>query len=365
MTIEGIDPREIRGPLPTACDDAYCTSGPSPTLHVLGAGQVGRALLELSTGESLTAVAVSDRSGTVFDGRGVDTACVREAKRCALGVSSLTRGRRVDLDLAIALVAADCVADCTTTNIESEGASVTRSLAVLDRGGCLAFAAKDALLHAPDRLLREDRLERVGFNAVLGGTGLALKRELGEIRKDVRSVRCVPNATTTSIIEELECGVDFETALSRTVERGLCEADASLDLGGVDAAIKLAFVASVVSGVRRSLDEVRLPCDLRELDYDVLTWRASRGLTTRLVGELQPGGDLVLAYREVPRASTSAVSSDHVVYAYELDRRHRRVHHGSGLGPVGTARAVLADVAELTRERVRQVAAGRLAEVAR
>ena len=338
-----------------ASADAFLSSGPSPTLHLLGAGKVACALLGELTSPQL--IGVSDSRTTLFDRGGLHARAIAETKRAsgrlARPESSTTRARAIDSALAVDLVDAELVADCGPTRLEHAEGDVQRSLRILDLGRSIAFAAKTSLLEAPLELLREDRVERVGFSAVLGGCGSALKRELAELRKDCRGATLVPNASTTRVVEAIEEGAGLENALTAARRDGLLEHDAQQDLTGVDAAIKLVIVASLLSGTRRRLDEVELP---RAIDVAQVRRSARRGATTRLVGDLLPGGRLRVAWRELPRASTLAPPSTRVAYAFELGGGVRRVLVGAALGPVGTARAVLADLADLSRRLAPQFA---------
>lgn len=332
--------------------DAYCTSGSSPTLHVLGVGAVGRSLLNAAQQAGLRSVAVSDSRGTAYCADGLEIPAIHACKEASGSVSELLSGSPLETRLALGLVESELVADCrATSGGASARAGVEDVLAALDSGASVASAAKDACLLAPLELLSGERWKRFGFNAVLGGTGASFKRELEDLREQTRAVRCVPNATTTAVIEAIEAGHDFASAHRIAVEAGVCEADATLDFRGVDAALKLVIVASFLSGTQRSLDEVELPPNLRELDPEELRSRARRGQTTRLVASLEEGGALSVRYEAVARASTFAVPSSCVVYAYALGGGEARVHHGKGLGPERTAQAVLIDLVKLDAER--------------
>jgi homoserine dehydrogenase len=330
--------------------DAYRTSGASPTLHLLGAGSVGRALLRILPPSPLRLVALSDSTATVYDQRGLDALALAAFKGEGRELARRAGAQSLPADLALSLVAADVVVDCTATRPDQAGDSLRRSLAALDRGSRLVLAAKNALLADPLAFLEGLRRARLGANGVLGGTGASLLRELDELRLRCRAIACVANATTGCLIDAIERGHDLEGALAQARARGFCEADAGLDLDGTDAAIKLVIVASWLSGTRRELREVERP-DLRALDLAELRSRAARGATTRLVGRLLPGGALRLAYEELPRASSLAVPTGRVVYSYDLGGGVRRLHLGAGIGPQGTARALFDDVVELCATR--------------
>jgi homoserine dehydrogenase len=84
-----------------------------------------------------------------------------------------------------------------------------------------------------------------------------------------------------------------------------------------------------------------------DLDAKELRSRRDHGATTRLVARADRDGRLQVAYEEVDLDAPLAVTADRVIYTYSLASGQTRVHVGAGVGPVGTARAILADVAEL------------------
>jgi homoserine dehydrogenase len=73
----------------------------------------------------------------------------------------------------------------------------------------------------------------------------------------IRSIRGILNSTTNYILTQLEQGTPFETALRYVQEQGIAEADASLDLDGWDATVKLSILIQAMMGAQVKPDEVR------------------------------------------------------------------------------------------------------------
>ena len=325
----------------------------SPTLHVLGAGPIGRALLQALADGPFRVVAVSDTSGTLFDRGGLDARALADHKASRSRYAD--RGGAADVPLASLLFhgAADVVVDCTASDPASGVEAVDRSIAALAGGSSVVFAAKHALATDPLRFYEPGTLDRIGFNAVLGGTGLALQDEIESLRGEVESVAIVGNATTTAVIGAIEEGATREEAIDRARRAGYLEADPAADLDGRDAAIKLAIVASLISGSISSVDEVSR-VGAGELDPEILRSRRRRGRTTRLVGRLREDGSLSVAYEEVPRVSSLAVPAGRVAYLYRRRDGTARVHIGGGVGTDGTVRAILADLEALVARTSRR-----------
>ncbi len=329
--------------------EAFCCSGSSPTISVLGLGPVGRAFVRLPELSDCCLSSVSDRSGTLCHRKGLDGPRIAAFKEGGKNLAAQGGGGPRDLDLALSLVGAQYVVDCTDTQLDACSESLARSLAILDRGQCLVSAEKSALLADPDAFLAADRLSRFGFNAVLGGTGLELKRELREIQQECIEIVAVPNACTGSLIQSIEEGLDRPEAFARARGRGLLEADPEQDIDGRDAAIKITMVARLVFGLQVDWREVERP-HFDDLDLDLIRWRRKEGRTTALVCRADREG-VRLAYEELELGSTLAIPWRRVLYGYQDRNGSRRIMIGKGVGAEGTARALYEDLLDLRQGR--------------
>ena len=347
-----------------ASSDAFHSSGQSPganatsspplpqqtlrTLHLLGPGRVGRALLQQLVDLPVRVVAISDAGATVFDRQGLPLDAIAAHKAAGGSLASWPRAEAIPTELAVRMVGADVVVDATPTDQATAPAALQRARAALQNGAFLAVCGKNALAEAASEWLLTVPRGRVGVHAALGGAGQALVRELPELREHCRSLALVGNVSTTVLIEAIERGLSLAEGIAEAQQRGLLEADPTQDLDGSDAATKLRAVWGAVFG-----DSWTAPpafariarADVRGLDPELLRERAARGATTRLVARgSRSGNDLRVAYEEVPRGSPLAAPPDRVVYGYELPGG-LRVHTGLAVGHERTAAALLADVA--------------------
>ncbi|HEX6810999.1 MAG TPA: hypothetical protein VF384_05180 [Planctomycetota bacterium] len=316
-------------------------------MHLIGPGQVGRAFLRRAVALPVSVVAISDSTATVFDNRGLDVEAVL-AHKAGQPLASWPRAEAIPTELAIAVVGADVVVDATPTDARGTAAAVERGRAALRNGAFLGLCAKNALaVAAPEWLLGSNR-GRVGIDAVLGGTGHKLVRELDELRRDCRGLCLVGNVTTTVIVQAIERGASVEQGIEEARARGLLEADPTCDFDGSDAATKLVAVWGAVFGeCGRPLPAAGevFREDVRRLDAQLLQARARRGATTRLVARgSATGNDLRVQFEELAAGSPLAAPPDRVVYGYELEHG-LRVHTGLAVGYERTAEALLNDVA--------------------
>lgn len=340
-----------------ASTDAFLSSGLSPggrdarsgerTVHLVGPGQVGRAFLQQFASADLRLVAVSDRSGTVFQRDGIAPRDVLKCKANGGVLAEWPGVASIPTELAIRLVSADIVVDATPSAVSDTDAAIVRGRAALQCGASLALCSKNGLSRAAADWLGRSTRDRVGINAVLGGTGAQLVRELEELRENCDELQLVGNVTTTAILAAVEGGASIDEGIAAAQRLGFLEPDATLDLDGTDAAIKLLCVWSAVFGTTftnsPSLNAVQRQ-DVRELDPEQLRERAARGATTRLVARGgKNGSDLRVTFEEVAVGSPLAAPADRVVYGYRLPSG-LRVHTGLGVGYERTADALWQDV---------------------
>lgn len=325
----------------------FRSSGTSPsvpsvrTLHLVGPGEVGRRLLERLPREACRVVAVTDSTATVFDRAGVDVAAIVRHKAAGGSLRQLPRAEAIAAELAIELIGADIVVDATPSHGDGTAAALRRGRTALRLGARLVLCGKNALAAAAGEWLNGDAAARLGINAVLGGTGLQLLRELDELRRRCCELQLVGNVTTTVIVQAIERGAGVEQGIAHARELGLLESDPELDLDGSDAAVKLAAVHGALFG---SAGQTIVRQHVRQLDAKTLQARHRRGATTRLVARgSRVGGDLRVAFEELPRGSPLAAPADRVVYGYRLGDE-LRLHTGLGVGHERTAEAALQDV---------------------
>ena len=121
----------------------------------------------------------------------------------------------------------------------------------------LANKAPLALAQAELDLLAADVDVGILYSATFCG-GLPV---LNIVRRDmvcgkILGFRGIFNATTNFILEEMLKGRDYADALHETQERGIAEADPSIDVGGWDTASKLVIAANSIVDAMITLADV-------------------------------------------------------------------------------------------------------------
>jgi homoserine dehydrogenase len=317
---------------------------------------VGLCLLDLLPDEPCRLIAVTDSTATVCARAGLGAAAIAAHKRSGRALREWPNAEAIPAVRAISTCGADIVADATPSSEAGTAEAVQRGRAALQRGATLVLCGKNALAAAAAEWLLGGARGRVGINAVLGGAGQQLVRDLDELRAGCRSVALAGNVTTTVIVQAIERGAAVADGIEHARALGLLEPDPALDLDGSDAAKKLAIVAGAVFGepsrpaprpesIRRD--------DVRDLDADLVRARARRGASTRLVARADRTGALQVLFEEVAPGSPLCAPPDRVVYTYELGDGTLRVHCGFGVGYEGTAAAMLADLRAAAVSRAR------------
>jgi homoserine dehydrogenase len=158
----------------------------------------------------------------------------------------------------------------------------------------------------------------------------------------------IVNGTTNFILTEMtRGGLSYEAALARAQELGYAEADPTEDVGGADAAAKMAILASIAFHTRVHLDDV--PHEgIDRLQAEDIERAGRLGFAVKLLGvaRLIDGGVSVRVYPAlVPgdhRLAAIAGADNAVLLESPASREIMLV--GPGAGGAETASAVVADV---------------------
>lgn len=257
-------------------------------------------------------------------------------------------GRRADIDLLVeAIGGADGPAKAATEAALSRGAHVvTANKAMLAAHG-------DALAAAAEETGAALRFEA----AVAGGIPIIKALMEGLCANRVDRLYGVLNGTCNYMLTEMErTGRDYGEILAEAQALGYAEADPTADVGGFDAAQKLAILSAIafgtevdyagvaIEGVERvSLADIRFA---RELGYRVkligLARRTASGIERRVSPGLLPAGSAIGSLEGV----TNAV-------VCEGDFVGQTVYEGPGAGEGPTASAMVADIVDIARAGAR------------
>jgi homoserine dehydrogenase len=161
----------------------------------------------------------------------------------------------------------------------------------------------------------------------------------------------IVNGTTNFILTEMaRTGAPYADALSRAQELGYAEADPTDDVGGADAAAKMAILARLAFDAPVRLDDVSYE-GITDIRPDDLAYAKELGLSLKLLGvaELDPDGLSVrvfpcFLYPGHPLAHVEGPFNAVMVQAPTITEI---TMSGPGAGGAATATAVLGDVVSI------------------
>jgi homoserine dehydrogenase len=192
------------------------------------------------------------------------------------------------------------------------------------------------------------------FEASVGG-GIPiigpLKHSL--VSNEIHSVVGIVNGTTNYILSRMEeDGLDYAEALAEAQERGYAEADPTADVDGLDAAAKIAILASIAFNSRVTADQV-LTEGIRFISAADILYAAEMGYAIKLVAVARRTSEGIDV-----RAHPAMIPADHplagVSGVYNAiyvtgDAVGETMFFGEGAGAAAAASAVVGDLIEVAR----------------
>ncbi len=172
---------------------------------------------------------------------------------------------------------------------------------------------------------------------------------------EITKVFGIVNGTTNFILTEMaSTGASYADALQRAQELGYAEADPSDDVGGADAAAKMAILARLAFGSPVALGDVSY-AGITEIQPDDIAYAKELGLSLKLLGvaERRDGGISVrvfpcFLYAGHPLAPIEGPFNAVMVEAPAITEI---TMSGPGAGGLETASAVLGDVVSILSGR--------------
>ena len=194
----------------------------------------------------------------------------------------------------------------------------------------------------------------IAFEASVGG-GIPIigpmKHSL--IANRVDSVMGIVNGTTNYMLTQMvNEGISYEEALAEAQEKGFAEADPSADVDGLDAAAKIAILASIAFNSRVTLDDVHAE-GIRRITTTDLDAAHDMGYCVKLLAIAHRGEDGIdvrVHPTMIPAThQLAAVGGAFNAIYVTGDAVGETMFFGQGAGSGPTASAVMGDVLEVAR----------------
>jgi len=238
----------------------------------------------------------------------------------------------------------------------SDGVALQSVRRALEAGKHVVTANKALIaVHGTElAVLAEKQKVSLSFEAsVAGGIPIIKAMRDGLVSNTVSRVYGILNGTCNYILSVMEeSGRSFEDVLKDAQDLGYAEADPSFDVGGVDAAHKLAILSSLAFGSAVDFDSIYIE-GIESIRAQDIAMAAELGMRIKLLGiatktdhGIEQRVHPCLVRLDRPIASVDGVTNAVVV---ESDHLGRLVLEGPGAGEMPTASAVVADIGDIAK----------------
>jgi homoserine dehydrogenase len=244
---------------------------------------------------------------------------------------------------------ADVLFEATSLNVTDGQPAIDHLRAALELGAHAITANKGPIVFAHDELRQLARQQGKRFlfeSTVLDGVPIfSLFREaLPAIH--LKSIRGILNSTTNVILTGIEQGLAFAQSLRKAQEIGIAETDASADIEGWDAAVKITALVNVLMGVRLRPADVQRQ-GIQDLSLEEVRAARAAGHPYKLVCRARrtsTGVDASVRPEQVPLTDPLAlVSGSSSIIQFETDIFPNLTITEENPGLYATAYGMLAD----------------------
>ena len=316
-------------------------------IGLLGFGTVGTGVVRVLTDNSQL---IAQRAGTAIS---IKKILVRDlTKKRALSTAA-------EMTTDPAAVLGDPEIDIVVELLGGEEPARTLMLEALNRGKHVVTANKDVMAKYGRELFEAAEKNNVNllFEASVGG-GIPIIRPLKRClaANRISEVMGIVNGTTNYMLDKMTAeGMDFATVLAEAQAKGYAEADPTADVGGLDAARKIAILASIAFGTRVRLDDVSAE-GITKIEPEDIDYGRELGYVIKLLAiaqETEKGVNARVHPAFIPTTHPLAAVRDafNAIFIHG-DAVGDTMFYGRGAGSLPTASAVCADIMEAARDIV-------------
>lgn len=282
-------------------------------------------------------------------------------------VNNVNKKRDIDLPPGIITDRAEAVLDNPDIDIVVEvmgGIEPAREyiLKALRGGKHVVTANKDLIAEYGEELFDAEKEHHTDlfFEASVAG-GIPIIRPLKQClaANRVTEVMGIINGTTNFILTKMtQEGSDFDEVLAEAQALGYAEADPTADVDGLDAARKIAILASVAFNTRVTYRDVYVE-GIRNIGAMDIKYASELGYTVKLLGiakdqdgQVEVRVHPVLIPNSHPLAAVNEAFNAIFVRGNAVGET---MFYGPGAGELPTASAVVADIIEVARNIISSV----------
>ena len=313
-------------------------------LGIAGLGTVGIGVikgiltnnqeLKSRTGKAIEIIAVSARSKKE---RGVDLSAYKWFD-CAVEMA-----KSEDIDVFVELIGG------------STGTAIDSVKEALNNGKVVITANKAMLAEHGEELaaIAESNNTTIYYEAAIAG-GIPVLKALreGMVGNKIHSIYGILNGTCNYIYTTIkETGRNFDDVLKEAQDLGYAEAEPSMDVDGIDAAQKLALMASIAFGTKGVFSQMHIETTRNSIHNVDVTIAEKLGYSAKLVGLAQNTDAGIRLHMAPALVSLNGAfgTVNGVLNGVMLngDMAGALTLVGAGAGSNATASAVLSDIADV------------------
>lgn len=229
-------------------------------------------------------------------------------------------------------------------------------LEALERGKHIVTANKDLMALYGSEILAKAEEKRcdVYYEASVAG-GIPIIRTLieGFSSDRITKIMGIVNGTTNYILTKMsQEGASYEEVLKEAQELGYAEADPTSDVEGLDAARKMAILATLGFHTNVELRDVSV-CGISTVTKEDIGYARSLGYEMKLLGIAERQDDQItisvqptMVNKQHPIASVNGVFNAVYVHGEAVGET---MFYGAGAGELPTATSVVADLVSVIR----------------
>ncbi len=314
------------------------------TIGLLGMGTVGTSVVKILTENAND---ISQKVGVPVN---IKKIMIRQ----------LDKTRNIDVDAEFTTTIDDVINDPDIDIIVEVmgGMNPTKDYIVqaLVAGKHVVTANKDVVAKYGQEIFEAADKSKVDFlfeASVAGGIPIIRPLKQCLAANKISEVMGIINGTTNYMLTKMANeGLDFNSVLGEAQAKGYAEADPTADVGGFDAARKIAILASIAFGSRVSIDDVCVE-GITNISTEDITYAKELGYVIKLLAiakDDERGIDVRVHPAFIPAKHPLASVHDvfNAIYI-KGDAVGETMFYGRGAGGMPTASAVVSDIIDVAR----------------
>lgn len=257
--------------------------------------------------------------------------------------------------------------DIVVELIGREHPSKDYMLAALEKGKNVVTANKDVLAKYGKELFAAAEAHQADFlfeGAVGGGIPIIRPLKSCLAANKITSILGIVNGTTNYMLTRMtQEGMSYKQALAEAQAKGYAESDPTADVGGLDAARKIAILASIAFNTRISIDDVYVE-GIDSIEQNDIEYARDLGYVIKLLGvarnDAKHGVSACVYPVMLPQDHPlAAINGAYNAIFVTGDAVGEAMFVGLGAGRLPTASAVCGDIIDIARN-IRHKSTGRI-----